>query len=136
MIKLIYFIRNETDGAYIYPNRRRSGVSNMSVLRKICHKHLTSFESYLKSIRHMFQEQYQIPIVLSGRYAFFSTKSYRSVDNIWINYLAIKEIIYLDKKMIFIFDEKYQLEVEMTSKRYQRLVSLIFKILKYKESLE
>lgn len=136
MITLIYFIRNETDGAYIYPNRRQSGLSNISVIRKICNKHLTSFESYLKSIRRIFQEQYHIPIVLSGKLAFFSTKSYRSIDNIWINYLAIKEIIYLEKTMIFIFDERYQLEVKITTERYQRIVTLIFKILKYKESLE
>ena len=49
--------------------------------------------------------------------------------------MAIKEIAYLNKSIIFIFDEKYQLEVNISTKS-QRLVSLIFKVLNYKVSLE
>jgi len=124
------------DGAYVYPNRRRSGYTALSVIKKICLKHLTTFDAYLKTVRLIMPDRYKIPIVLSSRYAFFSTKSYRAVDSIWINYMEVKEIVYLRKIVIFIFDEKYKLSIEMTTKNYQRLVSLIFKVLKYRESLD
>lgn len=133
---MIYFIKNEVDGAMLYPNKRRSGPSALSVIKKLCHQHLTTFEGYTKTVRKIITEQQKIPIVLSSKYAFFSTKSYKDIDSIWINYMAIKEIAYLNKSIIFIFDEKYQLEVNISTKSYQRLVSVIFKVLKYKESLE
>lgn len=136
MILVIYYIKNEVDGAYIYPNKRRSGYTAFGVVKKICLKHLTTFEAYLKTVRLIMPDRYKIPIVLSSRYAFFSTRSYKDIDSIWINYMEIKEIVYLRTSIIFIFDEKYELNIEMTTKNYQRLVSIIFKVLKYRESLD
>lgn len=133
---MIYFIKNESDGAYIYPNRRRSGASSIAVIKKLCIKHLTTLEGYLKSARLITNCRYKIPIVLSSKYVFFSTKAIHDFDSIWINYMQIREIIYLERHIIFIFDEQYQLKIEFSTKNYQRLVTLIFKVLKYKDSLE
>lgn len=133
---MIYFIKNESEGAFLYPNRRRSGVSAINVIKKLSIQHLTTLEGYLKSVRLITNSRYKIPLVLSSKYVFFSTKAFYDYDSIWINYMAIKEIIYLEKHIIFIFDEQYQLKVEFSTKNYQRLVTLIFKVLKYKDSLE
>lgn len=133
---MIYYIQNENDGAYIYPNKKRANFTALSVIKNICIKHLTSLESYLKAVKNILDSRYRIPIVLSSKYAFFSTKAMRNIDSIWINYFAVKEIIYLEKTIVFIFDVHHRLEIEISSKNYQRLVSLIFKVLKYKSSLE
>ena len=133
---MIYYIQNEKDGAYIYPHKKRVGFTALSVIKSICVDHLTSLESYLKSVKRILDSRYRIPIVLSSRYAFFSTKAIRNIDSIWINYFAVKEIIYLEKTIMFIFDVNHRLEIEISTKNYQRLVSLIFKVLKYKSSLE
>ncbi|WP_162146945.1 competence protein ComK [Acholeplasma granularum] len=133
---MIYYIKNEQDGAYVYPNRRISGYSALTVIKKLCLKHLTTLEGYIKSVKPIIDDKYKIPVVLSHKYAFFSTKSMRDYDSIWINYMAIKEIVYLDKNILFIFDEKYQLSIKLSTKSYQKLVRIIIIILKYKKSLE
>jgi uncharacterized membrane protein YobD (UPF0266 family) len=136
MSVVIYFIKNESEGAFLYPNRRRSGVSAINVIKKLCSKHLTTLEGYLKSVRLITNSRYRIPVVLSSKCVFFSTKGFYDYESIWVNYMEIKEIVYLEKHILFIFDEQYQLKVEFSTKNYQRLVTLIFKVLKYKDSLE
>lgn len=133
---MIYYIKNEVGGAFIYPFKRFAGASTLSTVKSLCLKHLFTLEGYLKSAKKILNIQYKIPIIISRSTALFSIKGYKDYENIWINYHAIKEIYYQKEMIVFIFDTHHLLEVKLSSKSYQRIVMTIFEILKYKDSLE
>lgn len=133
---MIYYIKNEADGGYVYPNRRKIAQSAKGALNKICMKYLTTLEGYLKSVEKIVTIKYKIPIVLSDSIAFFPTNGMKSYDVIYLNFFAIEEIIYLENEIVFIFDDIHQLKINFKTKNYQRLVQTIFIILNYKKSLE
>ncbi len=119
----------------IEPGSIIAGRSAFGVVKKLCMKHLFTYESYIKSVQQMVSIMRKIPVVLSAQLVLFSTNSIYNYNGVWINWVMIRKIDVDGENLTLTFDEKHQLKVKLSEIAYQRYQHKIMQIINYKNSL-
>ncbi len=132
---MIYYIYNSTHGGMIEPGSIIAGRSAFGVAKKLCQKHLFSYDGYIQSVQMNLSIKRKIPIVITNDLVFFSTQAVESFENIFVNYMMIEKVEYKGEYITLFFDEKYQLSVKLTKTAYLRNQTKIKQIINYKRSL-
>ena len=132
---LIYYIYNTSDGGIIEPGTIVAGRSAFGVVKKLCMKHLFTYESYIKSVQKNISKMRKVPVILSSHLVLFSTAAINSYEGVWINWVMIKKIDIFGDNMTITFDEKCRLNVKLSEIAYQCNHRKIMQIINYKNSL-
>jgi len=132
---VIYYIYNSTQGGMIEPGSIIAGRSAFGVVKKLCMKHLFTYESYIKSVQINVSNMRKIPVVLSAQLVLFSSDSIYNYRSVWINWIMINKVDTNGEYITFTFDEKHQLKVKLSEIAYQRYQHKIMQIINYKNSL-
>lgn len=130
---MIKYIKNHPQGSIIFDiSTTTNHLSAMGMIKNYCLKYLTSYEGYLKAVRHHFGWKRSIPIVLSKYEVYFSTMTQRHYDCVWINYAAIKKYTFIEAKMhITFYDEKLFI-IKMSRHKFESIKDRITKIESYR----
>src|SRR5690606_17874886 len=102
---MIYYIKNEIDGGVAYPEKKVMARSALGAINLLCRENLFTLEGYLKATREVIGIKYKIPIVISDCKVFFYTKSLKSYDNIFINFLTIERYVNINGYTRLIFED-------------------------------
>jgi|SRR5690606_21337405 len=131
---MIYYIKNEINGGVSYPEKKVMARSALGAINLLCKENLFTLEGYLKTTREILGIKYKTPIVISDFKVFFYTKSLKSYDNIFINFVAIDKSEKVDEYTRLTFEDEV-LDLDLKYNEFIRISKHIFKILKYRESL-
>src|SRR5690606_10856632 len=122
---MIYYIKNEINGGVAYPEKKVMARSALGAINSLCKENLFTLEGYLKATRENLGFKYKIPIVISNCKVFFYTKSLKSYDNIFINFVAIEKAEKLGELTRLIFDDEV-LDLDIKYDAFLRISKHIF----------
>lgn len=97
---MIEYIINHPTGSIIFftEDMIYSKKNALSIVKSLCIEGLTTYDGYIKAVKKKFNYSYRIPVYLSEELCLFQTQRVRDYENIWINYIAIKDMINLKDK--------------------------------------
>lgn len=105
------------------------------LINDLCLRNLTSYETYLKSVKRILHIKTNIPIYISSKLIFFPICSIRNYECLWINYRNIKVIYNDDEKTIVIFANGERIIVNIRIGKMIKLIENVHKIISYKENV-
>jgi competence transcription factor ComK len=127
---MIEYIRNDHHGSTVFYQEKVvfSKRSALYEVKNMCLQHFFSYEGYIKSVRKMTKDKYQIPILIDEDHAFLPTCRVRDYENIWINTFSIYQIIPHHKGVELIFYSGRRLYIDYSINRLKNKIKLVMKI--------
>lgn len=134
---MIKYIINNAYGStiYQYDKTTQSSANNLSIIKKLCLKHLFTYDGYLKAVQKTFNKFHQLPVYLNDNMIFIPIKRVRDYDNIWINYAQVISSQKQNNKTLIIFKNYSQLEIDLKYRQWSDRIVLAEAIKAYKHSI-
>lgn len=132
---MICYIKNTPTGIYLQGNETSRAHSALGVIKELCRKHLFELEGYLESTKLILNIKYKIPIYISNQLVFFYLSGLREFETIFINYRAIKNVVFLAQKTQIEFLDGSSLLLEISKRVYQKMIIVVKQVINYKNSL-
>lgn len=98
---MILYIKNCQKGSLVHKTSNSVVISNSInyVVNSYCMRSLFTYSGYRKSFKFMFNLKSLIPVYINRKTFLIPTKNINDYDNIFVNYIAVKQTLKIDNKI-------------------------------------